>query len=70
MYDNRVTYPRPQPQFDVGEMIDAFDYAETIESYHWSEMWEEWMYRFKGQEGRTPESELSEYDGKTQHCRF
>lgn len=70
MSRDKVTYPRPEPKFEAGKMVDVFGYAEIIEDRHWSEMWGKWMYRFENQDGRTPETEVSEYNAETQHRRF
>lgn len=58
------------PEFDPGDLVDAFGYYEVVESRHWSGMWETWMYCFEHQEGRTPESEISKPDADTTRYPF
>ena len=50
------------PTFSVGDFVDVCGFTQRVESRHWDDMWETWMYTFEYEKGRSPEHLLSEPD--------
>jgi hypothetical protein len=59
-FNDKLTHPRPEPEFEPGDFVDAFGYLREIERRWWSETSKAWEYTFVQKPGVTPETEISE----------